>query len=1854
MIGTHCSSKMSLTLMRGIWLVLLSVALGISAKGQNTDGTTPAGVAPGAPAGSYPLSDFDSINLFNGNLNFSLPLVKIGGRGNAGHVIPLTLENKWRTIQYGSYPIHYALDQWWDFSVGYSKGKLAGRIANFPEMGCEYDVGGQYQTLLRLTFSLPDGTEYELHSALNSTVGVSEYSQWCAINQTPNRGKVFVTRDGSAATFVSDVDLVDLKEPNLEAFNPSGYLLMKDGTRYRIDSGKITWVRDANGNQVTFSYSADNVSQITDSLGRTVTFSYRDYYMSVPDQITYQGFGGSSRTVRIYYSSLQPALRSDQALKTVHQLFPELTGVNNSTYNPAVVSYAELPDGRRYYFKYNSYGELARVDLPTGGAFEYDWEGGVSGGTLSGVMAYRDIYRRVIKRRVYADGGSGSSFTSEMTIGKLSGGSLDVENKNSAGTRLSKTRHYFYGTPTISISNRDPLYQNPPEDGKEWKTEAFDLNGTTILRREEHSWAWTPYPQITQTTTTLVDSNLVSKQTFAYDAYGNQTDSREYGFGVGASPTHPTRHTQRTFITTNPANSIDYASPNPTATSVHIRNLQASQKIYAVNPSNGVETLAAESEIAYDESAYPIMTYGPVVGWTDPGTPARGGATTVRAKLLSTGAWLATHTRYDQLGNPRKSWDARGSISEVEYAGNHYAYPTQTTSAVPDTTGQFGSNAPFITTSVYDFWSGLVTSSTDANYKTTSYTYEYPLDRLKTVSFADGGQTTFNYDDTVSNLRVETVRKKTASENLYTYQYFDKLGRANRTFVYVGSGKYTTADTQFDALGRVWRVSNPYESTGAGSAINPTGNWTTNAYDALGRTVSVTTPDNAQVITVYGASTSGGLGTTVTVTDQAGKQRKSVTDALGRLVQVYEAPAGLNFLTSYSYDALDNLLTVDQGGQVRTFVYDSLKRLSSAANPESGTITYTYDNNGNLLTKTDARGVVCTYAYDALNRNTTVNYSDTTGINPDLTRIYDGAINGKGRFWYNYAGGNYSIGATVEHTAIDSYDTLGRPTIQRQVFKQNSVWGPTYQISRSYNFAGGVSLQTYPSTRTVSYTYDDAGRTASFTGNLGDNVNRTYATGIKYSDWGGLSHEEFGTDIALYHKQNYTNRGQLFDMRVSTLNDGSWNRGAIVNYYSLSNWGFGNTGTDTNGNLYGQQHWVPHNDQTYTVHQQNYSYDSLNRISWVGEYLNGGTPTGAQQYSYDRWGNRKIDPATWGTGINNKQFDVNTANNRLGVPGGQSGTMSYDAAGNLSNDTYSGGGNRVYDAENRMISAQGINQGAWQYYNYNADGLRVRRNVNIAETWQIYGMDGELLAEYAANAAATNPQKEYGYRNGQLLVTAEAATNVALTSSGATTSASSTLVNPPFSYPVSAVSNGDRKGLNGGYGGNWAGSSASFPQWVQVEFNACQTISEIHVFSLQDNYANPLEPTEAMTFSLYGLTGFDVQYWNGSAWVTVPGGSVSGNNKVWKKISFAAITTTKIRVLVNATVDGWSRIVEVEAWTSASATINWLVADHLGTPRMIFDKTGSLANVKRHDYLPFGEELFAGAGGRTSGNGYCGDAIRQKFTNYERDNETSLDFAQARYHASVQGRFTSVDPLHSSATVDNPQTFNRYTYALNTPQTLTDPSGMLPIDQAPGGWGPGKESNLIGGAGGALNGGNFSLYVYDVIVEAFIGDPIVELAQTPAVVSQNPQPLSDEQKDILGLTGHGAGNRIALRPACRKYVTGGRKVNALRLLSQAVKSMSFDPGLDPAFSAETDPGIGGKIRLGRSFFNLTLRDNSIVDEFQQLLGMDVSGELSRAVDQRVFIMLHEFKHSATGKEHKSIGEYKQWLRGLYDNCFRPK
>jgi RHS repeat-associated protein len=67
--------------------------------------------------------------------------------------------------------------------------------------------------------------------------------------------------------------------------------------------------------------------------------------------------------------------------------------------------------------------------------------------------------------------------------------------------------------------------------------------------------------------------------------------------------------------------------------------------------------------------------------------------------------------------------------------------------------------------------------------------------------------------------------------------------------------------------------------------------------------------------------------------------------------------------------------------------------------------------------------------------------------------------------------------------------------------------------------------------------------------------------------------------------------------------------------------------------------------------------------------------------------------------------------------------------------------------------------------------------------------------------------------------------------------------------------------------------------------------------------------------------------------------------------------------------------------------------------------------------------------------------VRQKHTGYERDGETGLDFAQARYYGSSLGRFTSPDEPLFDQFPDDPQSWNLYAFVRNNPLTNTDPSG---------------------------------------------------------------------------------------------------------------------------------------------------------------------------------------------------------------------
>src|ERR1041385_4000664 len=444
------------------------------------------------------------------------------------------------------------------------------------------------------------------------------------------------------------------------------------------------------------------------------------------------------------------------------------------------------------------------------------------------------------------------------------------------------------------------------------------------------------------------------------------------------------------------------------------------------------------------------------------------------------------------------------------------------------------------------------------------------------------------------------------------------------------------------------------------------------------------------------------------------KQRKSVTDALGRLTNVFEDPSGLNYQTSYTYDVLNDLTQVSQGSQTRTFVYDSLKRLTSATNPENGSAGYTYDNNGNLLTRTDARGVVTTIAYDVLNRPTAKTYSDGT---PNIAYFYDSQSLPAGAPTFNRG---YSTGRLVAVTygGGSAGNYVGFDALGRTLRKYQQTDSVNYLIEAAYS-GSSMTRENYPSVpgasdrRSVTYTPDAAGRLASLNSNA-----TTYAPAASVSSIGYASHNALNTETygnSLIHAISYNNRLQANEIKLGT-------SGAPTSALDLT-YNYGTT--NNNGNV--QSLTYAGGGLSYT---QNFGYDSLNRLTTANE--NSGA-SWSQTNGYDQYGNRWID---YGGGVHNLAFS--TSNNRITTAG-----FNYDANGNLTNDTIHA---YTFDAENQIKTVAAVNA-----YTYDGEGQRVRKFVG-ENTRFVYGLGGQLIAEF--DGSTGNLKKEYLY-GGATLITIE-------------------------------------------------------------------------------------------------------------------------------------------------------------------------------------------------------------------------------------------------------------------------------------------------------------------------------------------------------------------------------------------------------------------------------------------------------------------------------------------------------------------
>ena len=694
----------------GSRLLLVAAVLGTPCMfAQDTDlteGFTPPEIQAGGLVGPFALSGFDTVNLYSGKLSFALPLKQIGARGAVGHAITLAFGSSWNIDKQGNYnnPVP---NSWFNASTGYGPGNLIGRVAVETDSGCSGDR--VVSRITRFTFNGSSG-EVELRDKATNGEKSDEPYLTCEVVNI-NRGREFVESSGTGMTFVSSIDIVDPQFVKVsQEIYRSGTLYYPDGSRATVSGGKITKTTDRNGNEIHFEYndplSSWNVTKITDSIGRETTIAYAagcpGTTFEFCDHVTYKGSAGATRTVIVRYDLLKDSFAPGFLARQFSVLFPTLTLNNDRTYGNSdiVVHSVVLPDNREYNFRYNDYGELAQVILPTGGRFEYDWDAGWGLSANGGVTDdQKMILRRVEERRSYAidTGGteqskttySKSTTTDCQPFDAMKGTKVTVKHYDGASVK-GREHHYFCGKPGDSTNNEIDDSQDYAwwKLGKKYKVEQADHDGVVLATSEttweqrplnpgETSW-WgagskqppvEPRQSATINTGDEVGTPMVSKQEFEYDAYNNRTQVRQYDYNAVT----PTRR----------GGTVYQSSATYLDAPVHIRGLVLES--YTCGGGTGdceSANAVSKTEYVYDDySGDPLTNRSNVRNWDHAnfGTTytTRGNLTKVRRwRNLPTGIWIESHLAYDVLGNPVKATDPLGNVTTVSYSDDfHTATP---------------------------------------------------------------------------------------------------------------------------------------------------------------------------------------------------------------------------------------------------------------------------------------------------------------------------------------------------------------------------------------------------------------------------------------------------------------------------------------------------------------------------------------------------------------------------------------------------------------------------------------------------------------------------------------------------------------------------------------------------------------------------------------------------------------------------------------------------------------------------------------------------------------------------------------------------------------------------------------------------------------------------------------------------------------------------------------------------------------------------------------------------------------------------------------------------------------------------
>jgi len=1116
-------------------------------------------------------------------------------------------------------------------------------------------------------------------------------------------------------------------------------------------------IYDRNGNAVTISQpsavaacyplqggSSNAITDIKDDFGRCIQVEHDLVFNG--DWVTQAGAQGATLITKVNFASVAIDFTYGYDGGTCQfgyegTCLPNAnwgcaaTGTCTPVYSPMVsgidLTQAGFTTPLSYSFGYNHndascqtqapycYGQLTDVTLPHGSGvataaptLQYSFSPGST-------LAPQDI-PIVSKTLTHYDPYTGEKLTDTWTytINTPAGG-VNNSITNPGGSKTNYFAYDPYSTPlsghTFKVETIDPSNNLLNRQEQMWaQNVAFGLPENIYLKAEFRSVipSNATAPSLTAITqySEDVNGNITRIDESDWVSYSALSHGSTYGDVIQVPPFTPVRSTANTFYVLADGSS-NVANAYWSNTAPRILNATKSTQIL-----DGGGITAAYSEFVYDDPTG--AGNGPVGSgaanitqewrWDSTRATFPGSATSGAGSRTLSASNAIEMVRTYALGDVLTETDPRGNQRQFQYNSSIHPYATDLYEANGSAVQQHWQLG-------WDAATGLRLSETDPNSANTTVGYD-GRGRQTSMSQAGLRKTNTNYDDSVQAALAKRDLNNSGDGAVQERKLTDDLGKV--WFVQSTDGS-CPAGIQRISLQRTSASggftyqlsSNPYCTTS-----DPTMGWTRTKLDPLGRIVEVAHFTGSALPSPWGTNAnSTGAATTsynanlYTMADESGISRTMNMDGLNRLQSVLEAGTAT---TAYSYDVLNNLVAVNQGGfttagcsqnQFRCFGYTSLGRLKSATNPESGTTTYTYDDAGNLAIKADARAVSSTLSYDSLDRVVMKSYSDGT---PAVTYCYDGqAATGTpgqctGTLAAPFLGRMTQMVSSVSILSYTNYDLVGRILASTQTTN-----GVNFPFTYSYNMVDGLTRESYPSGRVVSYDYNVAGQ-ADRVANGELSSQASYASNIGYAPHGALAGMTLGNGVA--ETWAYNPRLQATQMQAG----------------SLLTIGYGYSSSSNNGNPMSQT--TTRSGGSWT---DSYSYDNFNRLASISESGTGGL---SQTFGYDNAGNRWL--ASY-PGLPAPTLEVpQTANWYLS--NNTINGWSYDNAGNLlaiPNMPRS----YTYDAESRQMTSS-IN-GVAVNYAYDGEGKRVLKTVGTQTTIFVYDAMGRLAAESGgSNPSGTN------------------------------------------------------------------------------------------------------------------------------------------------------------------------------------------------------------------------------------------------------------------------------------------------------------------------------------------------------------------------------------------------------------------------------------------------------------------------------------------------------------------------------------